>query len=162
MQLIVYNLYIIPQGGTMNAIQFLINEHNRVRYLLGEISDESQRFEIQKKKFETLASDLIRHENMEQQVWYPYFKNKISTEVQHLVSEEKHAEMAIKALEGLKTKADWEAHFLKLKAAVEQHAQEEENELFPEVKRVLSVKELEEIGLKLDAFKKDHPLKSWH
>lgn len=146
----------------MNAIQFLINEHNRVRHLFDEISDESQRFETQKKKFEILASDLIRHENMEQEVWYPYFKSKISSKVQHLLSEERHAEMAIKKLEGLKTKEEWEAHFVKLKAAVEQHSQEEENELFPEVKKVLSAKELEDIGLQLDAFKKEHSLKGFH
>lgn len=140
----------------MNAIDFLIKEHNRVRKMLADISDDSHHFETQRKRFNILASNLIRHENMEHEVWYPHFKNRVSDTVRHLVSEEKHAEQAIKKLTELKTEEAWETHFLKLKDEVEHHASEEENDLFPEVRRLLSEKELETIGLKMHEFKKKH------
>ncbi len=49
----------------MNAIEFLIKEHNKVRALLVDIADESHQFDTQKTRFDLLAQDLIRHENME-------------------------------------------------------------------------------------------------
>lgn len=140
----------------MNAIDFLIKEHNQVRKMFADIEQDSYHFASQKKRFDTLANDLIRHENMEHQVWYPHFKNRLPDEVKHLLTEEKHAEKAIKQLETLKTQETWEVHFLKLKNAVEHHAKEEETTLFPAVKRLLSQKELEEIGLKMHQFKKDN------
>jgi hemerythrin-like domain-containing protein len=140
----------------MNAIEFLIHEHNNVKKMLAEINGEAHGFENKKQKFNLLASDLIRHENMEQQVWYPHFKNKVSDTVKHLVSEEKHAEEAIQKLEASKTEEAWETLFLKFKHDVEHHAQEEENDLFPEVQKLLSEQELEEIGEEMSEFKNEY------
>jgi hemerythrin-like domain-containing protein len=140
----------------MNAIDFLCKEHSRVRTMLRDISDASHHFETQRKKFATLADDLIRHETMERTVWYPHFKNKLPGTVQHLVSEEKHAERAIKQLDELESKEAWRHHFLKFKENVEHHAEEEEDELFPEIKKLLSEQELDEIGEKMYDFKKNY------
>ncbi|MDP3562253.1 MAG: hemerythrin domain-containing protein [Legionellaceae bacterium] len=140
----------------MNAIDFLIKEHNRVRTMFVDISDESHHYDTQKKKFAILSDDLLRHEKMEHEVWYPHFKSKVSDTVKHLLVEEKNAEKAIKKLDNLKTEAAWKEGFLKLKDDVEHHAREEENDLFPEVRTILSEKELEEIGKTMYEFKKNH------
>lgn len=140
----------------MNAIDFLIKEHNQVRTLLADINDASHRFETKKEKFHLCADNLIRHERMEHEVWYPHLKKQLSDEVKHLVSEEKHAEQAIKKIEALKTEEAWKEHFLKLKEDIEHHAQEEEHQLFPEVEKLFSQRQLEEIGLEMHAFKKNY------
>jgi len=143
----------------MNAIDFLIKEHNRVRKMLRTISNESQHYEMQKKQFQALSQDLIRHETMEHEVWYPHFKDKLPDTVKHLLTEEQHAEKAIKKMKELKTEEEWQQQFLKFKNAVEHHASEEETNLFPEVAKILSEKELEEIGMELFDYKLHHKTK---
>lgn len=140
----------------MNAIEFLIKEHNKVRTMLADITNGSHHFDTQKKRFELLAHDLIRHEQMEHEVWYPHFKNEVPDTVKHLFKEEKNAEKEIKKIEELKTEAAWQEHLIKFKQDVEHHAQEEEKKLFPEVKRILSEKQLLEIGASMLAYKKDY------
>ncbi len=137
----------------MNAIDFLLKEHNRVRKMLRTISDNSQHYTTKKKQFQLLAQDLLRHETMEHEVWYPHFKDKLPSEIRHLLNEEKHAEKAIKKMADLKTEEAWTKEFLKFKSDVEHHASEEETELFPEVERILSQRELEKIGLEMFNFK---------
>lgn len=140
----------------MNAIDFLIKEHDHVRAGMAEIKKGSHHFETQQKKFSVLAKDLLRHESMEHEVWYPHFKEKLPHTVKHLLSEEKHAEKAIKKLAELQTEETWNKHFTEFKEAVEHHAKEEENQLFPEVKKILSEQELMDIGKKMNEFKKKH------
>lgn len=142
----------------MNAIDFLIKEHNKVRKTFAEIADSSHHFETKKKMFSHLAAELIRHETMEHKVWYPHFKNdsRLDETVKHLVKEENHAEKAIKQLSGIDSEVTWEAHFKLLKNDVEHHAKEEENKLFPQVKKLLSETELEKIGEDMYEFKKQY------
>ena len=140
----------------MNAIDFLIKEHNKVRTMLEDINDDSHHFDTKKNRFELLAQTLIRHEHMEHKVWYPHFKNQLSDTVKHLIKEESMAEQEIKKIKALKTEASWVAHFSKFMEDVEHHAQEEENELFPEVQKILSEEQLQEIGQSMAQYKKDH------
>jgi hemerythrin superfamily protein len=142
----------------MNAIDFLIKEHNKVRQMLVDISDESHRDETKKKIFNSLCEDLLRHEAMEHKIWYPHFKNdkRLNDTVKHLLTEEKGAEKAIKQFENITTQQAWEEKFSKFKKDVEHHANEEEQKLFPEVKKILSDEELNKIGKEMYAFKNDH------
>jgi len=139
----------------MNAITFLIKEHRRFRKNLAIISEQTTNYNAKKRMFADFCKDLIIHEAMEQIVWYPYFKNnkKLKSEVKHLLSEEKHADNAIKKLSNLKTKEAWEEKFLDFKNDVEHHANEEEEKLFPNVKEILEEAKLEQIGKELQKFK---------
>lgn len=84
----------------MDAIDFLTKEHEKVRNAFAEIKDESHREETQRKLFDTLCAMLIRHETMEQKLWYPRLKkfNNLDKIIKHLISEEKDAEKMIKEL----------------------------------------------------------------
>lgn len=139
----------------MNAIDFLINEHNKVRKILADIDDESHKEETKHKMFNDLCIELIRHETMEQTVWYPYLKKdeKLVKEIGHLLSEEKHAAKAIESFQKNLTDKEWEKKFHQFKKDVLHHANEEETELFPRVKKVLDEKRLEEIGKDMREFK---------
>lgn len=137
----------------MNAIDFLTKEHDKVRTMLADIADNSHQFETKKKRFDLLAEDLIRHEQMEHQVWYPHFKSKLPDTVKHLVKEESYAEKAIKKLQAISSENSWNEHFIKFKQDVPHHADEEEHDLFTEVNKILSKSQLLEIGAKMFAFK---------
>ncbi len=143
----------------MNAIDFLIKEHTLVRQALKEINDPSHHEETKMKLFDSLCHDLIRHETMEHQVWYPHFKNdkRLSDTVRHLLTEEKGAEKAIHQLDHVKTATTWDEKFAQFKTDVEHHAREEETNLFPEVKQLLSEADLEKIGLEMYHFKQNYP-----
>jgi len=140
----------------MNAFDFLTQEHNRVRALLIDIANSSHHFETQQTLFRDLGKDLIRHEAMEHQVWYPHFKNNLPNTVKHLVKEENIAEKEIKKMNELKSEIAWNEHFAKFKKAVQKHANEEEQQLFPEVAKLLSENELIEIGSKMADFKREY------
>lgn len=140
----------------MNAIKFLLKEHDRVRKTFTEISDKSHRYETKKKMFRVFAQELVVHEKMEQAEWYPCFekKEKLKTIIQHLRSEEKEAENLIKELLKISVEEEWNAKFLLLKTDVEHHASEEEKKLFPEVKKIMDDEELEAIGERMAEFKR--------
>lgn len=142
----------------MNAIDFLIKEHDAVRKTLAEI-DSSPREQTKMRLFNALCQDLLRHETMEHQLWYPHFKNdqRLSATVKHLLGEEKGAEKAIKKLTNLSSYDAWQEQFARFKKDVEHHAAEEENDLFPEVLTLLSPEDLEQIGLDMHHFKVNHP-----
>lgn len=142
----------------MNAIDFLIQEHNQVRDTLTQISKASHPNETREELFQSLCHNLIRHEAMEHAIWYPCFKNnaQLDPAVRHLLSEEKHAEKAIERLQHIQQPDEWEKKFFQLKEDVEKHAQEEEQQFFPEVKKLLSNDELEQIGLDMFHFKQDY------
>ena len=71
----------------MNAIDFLIQEHNKVRTLFKDLNNPSHREETQKKLFLTIRDELIRHEELEQHVWYPQLKSnkQWNEEIKHLL-----------------------------------------------------------------------------
>lgn len=142
----------------MNAIEFLISEHEKVRTMLTDISSNSRDYETQKHLFDSLCDDLLRHEVMEHKIWYPYFKDdkRLSETVRHLLTEEKGAEKAIKQLDDIDEQHIWEKKFTKFKEQVEHHAREEERDLFPQVQNLLSEDQLEKIGKEMAQFKRDY------
>lgn len=142
--------------SSMNAIEFLTEEHNKVRQMLSSIEENKKPHTVKVKLFDILADNLLRHEKMEHQLWYPHFRDKLPKTVQHLLTDEKGAEKAIKKLEGLDNEQIWDQTFAKFKKDVEQHAQEEEENLFPEVRHILSVTELKKIGKEMRQFKAEH------
>jgi len=144
----------------MNAIDFLTKEHHHVKQVLDDLSNKPHREETKKKMFDTLCKELLRHEEMEHKIWYPHFKQdqRLDDTVKHLLTEEKSAEEAIKRFGKVDNEKEWDLKFSKFKKAVEHHAHEEEEKLFPVVKKILSETELEEIGKEMYEFKSKHRL----
>lgn len=143
----------------MNAIKFLLNEHDHVRRVFSNITDESHRPETKCKMLEDLCEELLVHEHMEESVWYPCLKDcdeELTDVIKHLLSEEKKAEKLIKELWQASVQQKWEEKkFKKLKEDVEHHAREEETKLFPRVEDLWEEDELEEMGKTMAMFKKE-------
>lgn len=137
----------------MNAIQFLISEHNKVRSALAEIVNPVNNFTTRKKLFKKLSQDILVHEEVEEKKWYPHFSHRLDARVRHLVKEEKHAANEIKKFDNIKDETMWNDNFIQFRSAVERHAEEEELKLFPEVEVLLNMHELEIIGKELVEYK---------
>jgi hemerythrin superfamily protein len=92
---------------------------------------------------------------MEQTIWYPHFKDsdKLNDTVRHLIFEEKEAHHEIEDLNKVQNEDEWNERFAKFKKDVEHHAAEEEDKLFPQIKKILSEAELEKIGDEMLALK---------
>lgn len=145
----------------MNAIDFLLKEHNKIRALFADLNDPIHKEETKRKLFETIRNELIRHEKMEQTIWYPKLKShkELFDEIKHLVSEEKDASKLIDHLNKINNSPEWEKELLKLQKEVEHHANEEEKHLFPEVRKFLDETALTIIGKAMREFKDNYKSK---
>lgn len=139
----------------MDAITYLRQEHRDFRKNLqeiGSISDEKKK----EKKFNAFCEDLIRHEKMEQKIWYPALRKDIELRkvITHLLAEEKSAAQAIKKFKKTGLGFMWQLRFYKFRYDVNHHAKEEEQELFPKVRKKVSKTELLALGVKMRKFKR--------
>lgn len=142
----------------MNAIDFLIQEHNKVRKLFQDFNDPKHREDTQKKIFLTIREELIRHEEMEQTIWYPQLKGnkKWQEQIKHLKAEEHSAKKFMDKLQKLNDSDDWKVGVTQLQKDVEHHAKEEEEKLFPHVNKLIEADELERIGKEMKQFKENY------
>jgi hemerythrin superfamily protein len=151
----------IKRESIMNAIDFLIKEHNKVRSLFEDLNDPSHREETQKKIFLTIRDELLRHEEMEQKVWYPNLKahKKWQEKIKHLKSEEHSAKKFIEKLKTNLNSDNWQQDVSHLQEEVEHHANEEETKLFPLVRETLDEEELQHLGEEMKEFKENYESK---
>lgn len=138
----------------MDAIKYLRQEHSKFRRNLNAISKVSNP-RLKKTKFGAFCKDLLRHERMEQRAWYPVLRKhaKLRQAIKHLISEEKSAAKAIQKFKNIHFEFMWNLRFHKLKHDVDHHAREEETELFPQVRKLLSKTELNKLGTSMRKFK---------
>ena len=140
----------------MNAIQFLINEHDKIRSAFAQIADGGYPIQTRKKLLEDLCITLLIHENMEQEVWYYFLKKQddhLKEIITHLVNEEREVEEELKEILRMNASSDWQEKFIQIRKNVEHHAQEEEIRLFPMVKELLDRGVLKELGREMQEYK---------
>lgn len=151
----------------MDAIKYLIGQHNRFKKIFNSLSKKnvitrlissSPSYSVRKRKFEKLCRELVVHEKSEQTVWYPALRKKLAIKniLNHLLKEEKSAAKAIKSFKSVKSQSVWEIKFEKFKHDVIHHADDEQEKLFPIVRKNMDSATLEKLGKKLKAFKASH------
>jgi hemerythrin superfamily protein len=148
------NHLLIQWEKFMDAITYLKSEHDRFRKTLAKIG-KTANITTKKAEFNKFCAELIRHETMEQKVFYPRLKShpELKDIIKHLLGEEKSAAQTIKKFNSVKFDFMWKLRFYKFSHDVDHHANEEEKELFPKVRKILSKVELAELGMKMQKFK---------
>jgi hemerythrin superfamily protein len=135
----------------MDAIEMLRGEHRAVEELFEKF--ESAKADGQKRKiFEEIADALAVHATIEEKHFYPAVKEK-ATEDMLLEAVEEHLEIkrVIADLLGMEPSDDaFEAKVKVLKEDVEHHVEEEEEELFPKVKKLFDQGQLETIAAAME------------
>ena len=141
----------------MNALELLMEDHRKVQDLFGQVKGtESQK--QHKQLFRRIKSELDTHAYIEEKIFYPTLKKYEEFKETVLESIEEHLQMKtlLRAIDRLSEGNErLDAKLKVLIDDVEHHIEEEEGELFPKVKRQLSREQLEDMGMELEAAKKD-------
>jgi hypothetical protein len=135
-------------GSRMNAIELLEFQHEEVDTLIGKIEKAGSAKE-KEGLFLELADKLAAHATIEEKLFYPAVMAK-QTEDLLLESVEEHLSIKRVLADLLELEIDdehFDAKLSVMKEALEHHAhEEEEDELFPKVKKVLDSDQLEALG----------------
>jgi len=142
-----------------DAIALLKEDHKKVRGLLEQLeksSSASRREQLSAK----IERELKIHTTIEEEIFYPAYKEaakkKDDRELFFEAKEEHHVvDLVLPEVRGTAPDAEeYEAKAKVLKELVLHHAKEEEKEMFPRAKKLMSKDELLELGAQLQARKK--------
>jgi len=130
----------VRTGG--DAFALLIDDHRKIRGLLEQmVAFPTGSMAKRARLFLMLKRKLAKHAMAEEDVVYPIVRNDSAggDRRKHLYDE--HADMKIllrEIEEDVKLGQDWTVHVTALRDVVLQHIEEEENTIFPELRRELS------------------------
>ena len=136
-----------------DALALLRQDHERVRKLLSELEETTPRgVKTRSRLLDEIALEVQVHATIEEEIFYPAFRRNGETgEDEKLfyeaVEEHKLVHGALPALQATDPATElFGARAKVLKDLIEHHAEEEERELFPRARKLMSRAELAELG----------------
>jgi hemerythrin-like domain-containing protein len=141
----------------MNAIDLLKADHAKVKDILSQLSDSTER--ALKKRVELLGKlemEISIHTRLEEEILYPAFKAAGSKEqdVMYFEAKEEHRTVDSLVLPDLKLTdpgtPEFSGRVKVVKELLEHHIEEEETEMFPQAKKLLGKEKLEELGAQME------------
>jgi len=147
----------------MNAIQLLKDDHKKVKGLLAELVATTARGAKKRSQLlATIAQELHVHMAIEEEIFYPAFKaagEKSDDDKMYFEALEEHraaGELVLPDLERTELASDKFGGRAKvLKELIEHHADEEEKEMFPRARKLLSAAELNALGAQMASRKSE-------
>lgn len=145
------------EARTVDALDFIQLQHDAVRQLFTDFENavESQAWAIA----DEITSNLNVHTTLEEVTFYPKMLALDDKEIKKLIDDGIKEHGAVKDLIGKlqAMPADdpiFEEIVMLIRENVEHHMQEEENELFPKVRKLCDETWLHELGAELDSLDK--------
>lgn len=142
----------------MDAVELLKQDHENVKKLLKQY-DEMPDGQPERKRAlaETIIRELMVHERIEEEIFYPAFKAGADSEGKELIAESKEehhvVDLIIEELQAVDLDDEqFDAKFTVLKENVEHHIEEEEKEMFPDAKKRMG-KRLAALGEEMQQYK---------
>ncbi|AZF16541.1 MULTISPECIES: hemerythrin domain-containing protein [unclassified Pseudomonas] len=144
----------------MNAIDLLKADHERVKTLLTQLSESTERGV--KKRTELLAKlemEITLHTKLEEEILYPAFREAGGKEqdIMYHEAKEEHRTVDSLVLPDLKqtdpSSTEFSGRVKVVKELLEHHIEEEETEMFPQAKKLLGKAKLDELGAQMEAMK---------
>ncbi|MCU1282514.1 MAG: Cation-binding protein, hemerythrin family [bacterium] len=135
----------------MDAIKLLKEQHRLVEKLFEQF-ESSEDDDAKKNLFFEIADNLAVHATIEERWFYPAVRAR-QTEEQLEEAYDEHLEVKKLILDGLQSTGapGFDGRVAALKGAVEHHVEEEEEELFPEVQKLMQKDALEALGQQMEA-----------
>jgi hemerythrin superfamily protein len=142
------------RGGDPDAIALLTQDHREVEALFSRFEKTGPRAHKQRQQLvERMIVALSQHAAIEEDVFYPAVRNEVpSTNDDVLEALEEHhlVKVTLAELQGMDPSAErFGAKVMVLIENVRHHVEEEEGELFPDVRKALGTPRLREIGVQL-------------
>lgn len=150
----------------MNALTLLKQDHGNVEELFRRFETAGpEDVEELARVRDLVIEHLSRHAVVEEQVFYPAIRAKLGDENAFTVLEGLEEHHVVKAtlseLEKLApTHERFRAKFTVLIESVRHHVEEEENDMFPQVRDAFTVEELNTMGEQMEAAKKIAPTRA--
>jgi hemerythrin superfamily protein len=143
----------------VDALELLTADHNRVRGLFARYrgAEEADKHTEMTSVAGTIVTELEVHTTIEEEIFYPSVHD-MSEELAEVVDEgvEEHhvAKVLIEELAATEAGSDqWKAKMTVLIENVEHHADEEEDEMFPQIRSASDADSRESLGQRLEARK---------
>jgi hemerythrin superfamily protein len=144
----------------MNAIDLLKADHERVKAILTQLSESTERGI--KKRTDLLAKlemEITIHTKLEEEILYPAFKEAGGKEqdVMYYEAKEEHRTVDSLVLPDLKQTdpgtPEFSGRVKVVKELLEHHIEEEETEMFPQAIKLLGNTTLNELGQQMEEMK---------
>ena len=137
----------------MNAIDLLKADHEKVKGILSELSESTDRAVKKRTELlEKLELEVSIHTQLEEEILYPAYKaagGKAEAEMYYEAKEE-HRTVDSLVLPDLKgtdpTSPEFAGRVKVIKELLEHHIEEEETDMFPHAKKILGKAKLDELG----------------
>ncbi len=147
----------------MDAITLLKNDHKIVRGLLSDLNETTTRgVKTRTQLLQRIANEIKIHTQIEEEIFYPAFKGageKGEDDQMYYEAKEEHraaGDLVLPDLQGTAPNSEQFSGRAKvLKELIEHHADEEEKEMFPRAKKLLSKDQLLALGAAMQARKKE-------
>ncbi|WP_342654628.1 hemerythrin domain-containing protein [Pseudomonas sp. F3-2] len=144
----------------MNAIDLLTADHERVKSILSQLSESTERG-VKKRTdlLNKLEMEITIHTKLEEELLYPAFKEAGAKEqdIMYYEAKEEHRTVDSLVLPDLKqtdpSTPEFSGRIKVVKELLEHHIEEEESEMFPQAKKLLGKAKLEELGAQMEAMK---------
>ncbi len=139
----------------MDIYTYLKQDHAKV----AELFEKILAAHLQKNKnnfFTELQTELLLHAETEHKTFYNALKNspELKDKIAHADKEHSEIKEYLDLLNNISPESDkWLVKIGELKHSVEHHVEEEENEIFPQAKKILSSEEANELAITMDQLK---------
>jgi hemerythrin-like domain-containing protein len=142
---------------TMDALQLLKSDHDKVKKLLADGESTTERGEKTRTElFATIKGELMVHERIEEEIFYPALREHPKAKDIVLEAYEEHdvVDTVMSELENTNVSDEtWGAKFKVMQENLEHHIAEEEGEMFKQARAVFDRDELEELGTRMEELK---------
>ena len=144
----------------MNAIDILKADHERVKTILTQLNDSTER--AVKKRAELIAKlemEITLHTKLEEEILYPAYKKAGGKEQEKMYYEAKEEHRTVDSLVLPDLKAtdpasvEFSGRAKVVKELLEHHIEEEETEMFPQARKLLGKEQLDELGAQMQMMK---------
>lgn len=144
----------------MNAIDMLIEDHERVKDLLSRMTESTERaVKTRTELLEKLEMEVAIHTRLEEEILYPAYKEAGGKEELKMFYEAKEEHRAVDSLVLPDLKAtdpgsvQFSGRAKVCKELLEHHIEEEESEMFPEARELFDDARLEAMGQQMAELK---------
>lgn len=139
----------------MDALDMLMEDHRQVE----ELFAQAEQTEDEKKKqriFEQISTALTMHMHVEETALYPALEQHEELKDLALEANEEHRQVKtlMREIENLADGSErFDAKLKVMQENIEHHVEEEETEMFPQMRETLPAEEMEQIGQEMKAAK---------